>query len=410
MLDGDTSGGWSDLETARQVAGDSEDVLTARQELIAHTLGQAESLIASGDLTGGAMMLERLEKKNVQRHQVAQLKEVVRRLESARKLARRGRFADALQQIESARELRADWDVLQKWQEDFLGQAQRCQELTEKLHRCVAQQQWTDAVRVADDLICLAPDNRLARDVRKRAWQEVGTRIVDSQRPAETQYWAFTQQRSTDNGNHQAVGQPSASRGGRFQLWVDGVGGFLVCLGDEVTLGQSTLGNRVDIPIQADLSRVHATIRRRGEGYLIDPHLAVSLDGRRILETSLLSDGDEIELGHGVRLRYRQPHALSGTARLDFLSSHRTKPRCDAILLMAESCVLGPQWNNHVVCRDWSEDVVLFRQDGQLNCRAMQAFEIDGRLCDGRGPVGLNSHIAGDDFSLSLEEIVGSPR
>jgi hypothetical protein len=77
---------------------------------------------------------------------------------------------------------------------------------------------------------------------------------------------------------------------------------------------------------------------------------------------------------------------------------------------MAESCVLGPQWNNHVVCRDWSEDVVLFRQDGQLNCRAMQAFEIDGRLCDGRGPVGLNSHIAGDDFSLSLEEIVGSPR
>ena len=72
---------------------------------------------------------------------------------------------------------------------------------------------------------------------------------------------------------------------------------------------------------------------------------------------------------------------------------------------MAESCVLGPNRQNHVICRDWKSDVVLFRQDDRLFCRAMDSFEVDGHLCDGRGQVNLNSHIHGEDFSMSLEEV-----
>jgi len=72
---------------------------------------------------------------------------------------------------------------------------------------------------------------------------------------------------------------------------------------------------------------------------------------------------------------------------------------------MAESCVLGPKWQNHVVCRDWAGDVVLYRQDEDLFCRAMESIEIDGQLCDGRGRLGGNSHVVGTDFSLSVEEL-----
>jgi hypothetical protein len=75
----------------------------------------------------------------------------------------------------------------------------------------------------------------------------------------------------------------------------------------------------------------------------------------------------------------------------------------DAIILMAESCVLGPKWQNHVVCRDWKGDVVLYRQEDKLFCRAMESLEIDGKLHDGRGPLGPHSRVVGDDFSLSLE-------
>ena len=153
------------------------------------------------------------------------------------------------------------------------------------------------------------------------------------------------------------MAEPPAGR--RFLLWIDGVGGYLVCLGDEVVLGQSSPEYSLDIPIQADLSRRHARIARRGDGYVIEPLHMTRVNGQVIRGKTLLSDGDEIELAQGVRLRFRQPHALSASARLDFLSHHRTQPKADGVLLMAESCVLGPKWQNHVVCRDWQGDVVL---------------------------------------------------
>jgi hypothetical protein len=77
----------------------------------------------------------------------------------------------------------------------------------------------------------------------------------------------------------------------------------------------------------------------------------------------------------------------------------------DGVLLMAESCVLGPKWQNHVVCREWSDDVVMYRCGDSIVCRAMEPIEIDGQLCDGRGRLEGDSHIVGSDFSMSLEEL-----
>ena len=106
-----------------------------------------------------------------------------------------------------------------------------------------------------------------------------------------------------------------------------------------------------------------------------------------------------------MSLRFRKPHVLSASARLELLSPHRTQPFADAVILMAESCVLGPKWQNHVVCRDWDGDVVLYRQDDNIFCRAMESIEIDGQLHDGRGPVRPGSHVLGTDFSLTLEAV-----
>ena len=192
---------------------------------------------------------------------------------------------------------------------------------------------------------------------------------------------------------------------GRFLLWVDGVGGYLVCTNEEITLGQPVPGSQVDVPILGDISRRHARIRRDGEGYLIHPLRSVRVDGREIQSAATLVDGNLIELGDNVRLRFRRPHTLSRTARLEFVSHHRTHPSADAVLLVAESCVLGPGDKSHVVCRDWSHDVVLFRQEGQWHCRAPGRFEIDGVEVVDRGPIHGRSRIGSDDFSLSLESI-----
>jgi hypothetical protein len=191
---------------------------------------------------------------------------------------------------------------------------------------------------------------------------------------------------------------------GRFMLWVDGVGGYLVCLPDAVTLGLATPEGTVDIPIMGDLSQHHARLRRE-DGYVIEPLQTVRVNGRTIRVVTSLADGDEIELGESVRLRFRQPHALSATARLEFLSRHRTHPSAAGVLLMAESCVLGPKWQDHVVCREWAHDVVLFRRDDRLFCRALEPLEVNGRYYEGSTPVGPGAHVEGSDFSFCLRQV-----
>jgi hypothetical protein len=189
----------------------------------------------------------------------------------------------------------------------------------------------------------------------------------------------------------------------RFQLWVDAVGGFLVCLGDEITIGQPAPG--VDVPILADLSRRHARIRRSGEGYVLQPLQSVQIDAREVTEPTLLASGDLIELGGSVRLRFVRPHLLSSTARLDFVSHHRTQPPVDAVLLMSDTCVLGPKPTAHCVCRDWPHEVFLFRQADELHCRSNDDFEIDGRTVRRRGQVTYDSQVTGKYFSMKLEQV-----
>jgi hypothetical protein len=191
----------------------------------------------------------------------------------------------------------------------------------------------------------------------------------------------------------------------RLLLWVDAVGGFFVCPGAEVRLGQAVPDSEVELPLLADLSRHHATIRRDEEGYTIEPLRDVRLDHHPIEQVSWLQDGTIIELGPALRMRFRRPHPLSATARLDFLSHHRTKPSASAVLLMADTCVLGPGPANHVVCRDWPHDVVLHRQHGGLYCSASKPFEIDGKRFEQQGPLTTHSRVAGEGFSFSLEEI-----
>jgi hypothetical protein len=189
-----------------------------------------------------------------------------------------------------------------------------------------------------------------------------------------------------------------------FVLWIDAVGSYWVCPGDVVTLGRPG-GGGADVPILGDLALRHARIRRDGEGYLIEAVRDVKVDGRAVRPAAPLSDGSRIQLGAGVQLKFRRPHALSGTARLEFASPHHTQPTVNALLLMADLCILGPKPHSHVVCRPWPREVLLFRHDETMYCRTSGTFEIDGRTCRDRGRITLNSHVAGDGFSFKLEEI-----
>jgi len=181
------------------------------------------------------------------------------------------------------------------------------------------------------------------------------------------------------------------------------VGGYLLCLGDEVILGQPSA--EVDIPILADLSRRHASIRREGESYVLTPIHHMSVDGAALTGPTVLRNEALIELGPHVRMRLSKPHALSATAILTLDSHHKTEPAVDSIVLMSESCILGPREHSHIRCRNWNDDVVLFRRGEHLQLRSQASFEIDGEPADSEAVVRGNCRVEGKDFAMSFEEI-----
>ncbi|MCC6124299.1 MAG: hypothetical protein IT426_05015 [Pirellulales bacterium] len=199
-----------------------------------------------------------------------------------------------------------------------------------------------------------------------------------------------------------------------FLLWIDAVGGFWVCTGETVTIGQPDEGceSSPDVPILGDLLHRHARIRRDGECYLIEAIRDVRVDGRSIPRVdagakplAALADGCRIELGPSVRLRFRRPHALTGTARLEFASHHHTQPTVSAVILMADTCILGPRPHSHIVCRHWTEEVILFKHDNELFCRTKGPMQIDGVKIRDRGRLQYDSQVTGECFSFNLEPL-----
>ncbi len=201
------------------------------------------------------------------------------------------------------------------------------------------------------------------------------------------------------------MGSPPARKPERFLLWIDAVGGYWVCLSDQVILGQPAGGIEVDIPILGDISKRHARICRDGEGYLVEALRPVWVNEQPVHGVASLTDGSVLRLGESVRLVFRRPHALSATARLEFASGHRTEPSSDGVLLMADTCVLGPNRHSHVVCRDWPHEVVIYVQGKELYCRSAGGLEVDGLPVRRRSLIGGGSRVVGHRLSFSLEEV-----
>lgn len=189
-----------------------------------------------------------------------------------------------------------------------------------------------------------------------------------------------------------------------FILWVDGVGGFLVCGGSENKIGQAIPDSNVTIPLRGDLDREHAVIQSVDDRHLIHPIGRVGVDGRPLVDPAVLIGQQTIQLGDVVELQYRKPHPLSSTAVLDFVSRHRTFPWSDAALIAGETIVLGPQSRNHIVCPFWSHDLILFRRPTGWFCKTNAMASIDGDRLEGR-MLKHQSRITGDGFSFSVESL-----
>ena len=203
-----------------------------------------------------------------------------------------------------------------------------------------------------------------------------------------------------------AAGRVEAGPEGRFLLWVDAVGGYLVCLDDQIVLGRAGPDSQADVPLMGDLSRQprHARPRRRR---LRAPGPSADVRQRQAgRDRPPLRDGDVIRLGSTVELEFRQPSPVSATARLAIVSRHRLPLAVDGVLLMAETCIVGERaagaHPGPGARRARSSSIARAAPSG---AGPPGRFEVDGRACAARAPLTLQSSVLGDGFSFSLEPL-----
>ena len=191
----------------------------------------------------------------------------------------------------------------------------------------------------------------------------------------------------------------------RYMLWIDGVGAWQLLAGNEFLIGGPTMEQKAaDICLMANLSRRHATLKRSGEDWFIHPHQSTVISGKSVTSQTLLRTGDAICLADRVRLGFRIPSVLSGSVLIDFESHHRPGHSVNGIILMADSVLLGPRKDHHVCCPDWSDMVVIYRQDGQLKCRSRMAMSINGERVRDSAALNDGAIVSGEEFRFRIEK------
>lgn len=199
----------------------------------------------------------------------------------------------------------------------------------------------------------------------------------------------------------------SRSSKNRYLLWIDGVGTYLVILDDQMTIGGPRHTEEVaDLALLSNLSRKHATIIRSSSGnYYLEAHSQVSVSDRDVFENTYLQNGNEILLGNSVKLGFKVPNALSSSAVVSFKSGHRPDQNIDAVILMEDSCLLGPGTENHVTCKEWKETIILFQRDEKIYCQSRADLFIEDKLVENQTEITEGAIVSGVDFRFRLEKI-----
>ena len=203
----------------------------------------------------------------------------------------------------------------------------------------------------------------------------------------------------------------------RYVAWIDGVGAWLILTGSSISLGRvngnmspliktSSTEPEADLALVANLSRDHASIQRVDENYVLKPKSSVQIQNRSISYDTVLPDSCEITLGDSVRLSFSIPTPLSATAKMTFASEHRPRTSVDGVILMAETCLLGPSARDHISCRNWSESVVLVQTPAGIVAKSKQEMQIGGRKAGASDVVSNGQVVSGEDFRFRLEPLI----
>lgn len=386
----DAAAAWNDLLRGEQLQVAEKAAERLRQALTRLGLAEVRALLQANNPRRASQVIGQLRNNLVRHPELQLLEETTRSWLLAQELGEQGDFARALETISRMqRQMLGPAAALEQMRQTFAEKQRDFGERLGRLHEATDNGQWREVLELAEGILAVAPAHAEARKARTRAWRAIEPITVAERRRDEVVA---------------TVPPPkSAEAPQRFFLWVDGVGGYLVCLSPHVTLGQAAPDAPVDVPIMADVSRLHATVTRDSDGnYVLEAPRPVQVNGETVTRWAM-QPGDRLTLGLSCQLRFARPVPISASARLDLVSGHRSLPGVEAVLLMADTLVLGPSEQSHVRIDDMKQPLVLFRNREGLGVRYPGNFLVDGQRVKDRSPLASSAHVGGEDFSLALE-------
>ena len=426
-------GAWHDLLAAESLNTGEKAVAELRHALARLSVAQAQAMLEAGRPIDTLDQLAKLRDRGVRHPDLDRLELAAQDWVHAAELADRGEFlraSDALDRI--GPKLPCPAAGLDRFRAEVEGRHARFRAAVGRLMDAAEAKQWREAVAFAAEVLAAAPDHREAKAVRGKAWVAAAPETSDLaplgpphasaaglSTPANAGAGRYTRWDSARPPEPAyTVVRPSAdfpalsSAGGnaalpkRFLLWVDGVGGYLVCLSSRVTFGQATADGPVDVPLFADVSRTHAEVTRDAEGYVIESGRAVRVNGADT-RRAVLACGDRVTLGASCQFVFHKPVAASSSARLELTSGHRLPVSVEAILLMGNELILGPAPDAHIPLKV-PAPVLLYRSRDGLGVRVPGArFAVDDRPCTDRAPLPLPGVVCADAFTFAVEPVSG---
>jgi hypothetical protein len=420
----DLAGAMDDLDLAERFGAAPDALAAARLNLAGQVGEEVRRHLDAGEPARVIERVESLARRKVSGPALRRAREAAEAWQAALDEARRGEFGRAFDQLDRAERLAGETakPAIEATRRDVDARQKDVQPKVERLYEALTAGRWAETLSAAEGVLVLVPEHPTARQARTRAWQQIAALSPSATLPPRSNRVAWTPAepdpaepiplQPTVEGRPPLspaartparAGKPGPT--GRFLLWADSIGGYLVCLDDEVILGRAGPDSLADVPLLGDLSRQHATLVRSGDSYIIRANKPTFVNGQAVKVANSLRDGDVIRLGSTLELEFRQPSPVSATARLEILSQHRLPLAVEGVILMAETCIVGPSSQAHVPAPSLGDPVVLYRQGASLCCRATGPFEVDGRACLGRAPLTLQSSVLGEGFSFSLEPL-----
>jgi hypothetical protein len=390
------AGAWDDLVRAESLAPTDPGARELRDELTRIGLDQIRLHLAGGEPQRALECLARLGERATAHPDHRPLEDAVRDWLLTMELADRGEFVLAVQMFARVQRIVSGQPGAEKFRSALEERQRKFNVALPPLHEAVDQRRWRDVLPLAEAVLAVAPQHSEARTAKSRAWT--------SQAPETA---AGVRSEEPDAGLRETPATSGPPK--RFLLWVDGIGGFLICLGPRVTFGQATADGSVDVPLLADVSRLHATVARDGEGYVVESVRPLQVNGQTVTKATL-TPGDRVTLGAACQFRFSLPVPVSASARLELVSGHRLPVSVDGILLMAETLVLGSGPQAHVPLPEGAKDVILYRHKDGLGVRFSGPFRVNGRPVANREALPPQATVTGPDFSFAVEPAVRAGR